>query len=136
MSKKLFVDTSGWVALFGKNDKYHQDAARIYGDIKKTGAVIYTSDYVLDETITTIRMNSNFHQSMVAMNAILESQMTTIIYINPDFFNKSTQLYQKYKDHPFSFTDITSFVICEHLKLKDVLSFDEHFRIAGFNLID
>ncbi len=128
------MDTSAWIALFVKNDKFHQRASRIFKSIQEARSNLYTSDYVIDETVTTIRMNSNFYQSLVAMQAIVESQMTSIIYVGPDHFIKSTQLYQKYKDQPFSFTDVSSFVLCQHIRIKKVFSFDEHFRIAGFDL--
>ena len=135
MAEKIFVDTSAWVGLFGKNDKYHLKAVKIFKSIQKTSGVLYTSDYVIDETVTTIRMNSNHAQSIFAMDAILNSRMTAIIHVSPDYFSKSTQLYKKYEEQRFSFTDISSFVICQHLHISNVFSFDAHFRIAGFNLL-
>ena len=135
MAEKIFVDTSAWIALFVKNDKYHSKAISLFKNIQKTSSFLYTSDYVVDETVTTIRMKSNHQQSLIALESILDSHMTSLIYINPDYFMKTTQLYQKYKEHTFSFTDISSFIICQHLRIKDVFSFDEDFRIAGFNLL-
>lgn len=135
MAKKVFVDTSAWVGLFVKNDKYHSKAVQIFKLIQKEGSILYTSDYVVDETVTTIRMNSNHHQSLFALEAILGSHKTSIIYVGSEYFLKSTQLYQKYKEQSYSFTDITSFVICQHMRINDIYSFDEHFRIAGFNLL-
>ncbi len=36
----------------------------------------------------------------------------------------------------FSFTDCTSFSICERLLIKDVFAFDEHFQQFGkFNVL-
>jgi len=135
MPERTFVDTSGWVALFVKNDKFHGHAKEVFKSIQDADTVLYTSDYVIDETVTTIRMSSNHRQSLIALEAIMDSQMTSIVYVNPDYFLKTTQLYQKYKDQPYSFTDISSFVVCHDLRVKNVFSFDSHFRIAGFNLL-
>ena len=33
--QKIFIDTGGWVALFVKNDKYHNKATSIFDDLKK-----------------------------------------------------------------------------------------------------
>ena len=33
----------------------------------------------------------------------------------------------------FSFTDCASFVVMKELRLRDALTTDKHFRIAGFN---
>ena len=135
MAEKIFVDTSAWIGLFVKNDKFHLKAVEIFQSIQKSKAVLYTSDYVVDETITTIRMKANHTQSLFALEAILDSHMTSLVYMNPDYFMKSTELYRKYKEHPFSFTDISSFVICQHLRIKNIFSFDGHFRLAGFTLL-
>jgi predicted nucleic acid-binding protein len=135
MAEKIFVDTSAWIALFVKNDKYHAKAASIFKNIQKTNAVLYTSDYVVDETVTTIRVKSNHPYSLLALESILDSRMTVLVYVNPDYFMKIAQLYQKYKEQDFSFTDVSSFVICQSLHIKNVFAFDEDFRIAGFNLL-
>ena len=135
MAEKIFVDSGAWIGLFVKNDKFHLKAVEIFKSIQKTSAVLYTSDYVVDETITTIRMKSNHSQSLFALETILDSHMTSIVYVNPDYFMKSVEFYKKYKDHSFSFTDVSSFVLCHHLRIKNVFSFDEHFQLAGFNLL-
>ncbi len=135
MAEKVFVDTSGWVGLFVKNDKFHKKAVEIFHSIQKNDSVLYTSDYVIDETVTTIRMKSNHQQSVLVLEAILESQMTTIVPVYQDYFLKSVQFYQKYKEHSFSFTDVSSFVICQSTHIKNVFTFDDHFRLAGFQLL-
>lgn len=45
------------------------------------------------------------------------------------------ELFEKYADQKVSFTDCLSFVIMQRLKIKQVFSFDNHFKYAGFELI-
>ena len=68
--EKVFVDTSAWVALFVKNDKNHQRAAAIFDKIKAASMSLYTSDYVIDETITTILAKGNHSQAVIAGSAL------------------------------------------------------------------
>ena len=66
LMERTFVDTSGWVALFVENDLYHKQAKSIFEDLKGSKAPLYTSDYVIDETITTILGRGNHYQSVLA----------------------------------------------------------------------
>ncbi|HWP92075.1 MAG TPA: hypothetical protein VNN20_07755 [Thermodesulfobacteriota bacterium] len=50
--------------------------------------------------------------------------------------NRTWEIAKSYKDKTFSFTDCTSFSICERLEIKDVFAFDEHFmRYDKFNVL-
>ncbi|MBU4252282.1 MAG: hypothetical protein KJ647_04815 [Candidatus Omnitrophica bacterium] len=68
--EKVFVDTSGWVAFFVENDRNHKKAVCIFEDIKSSRASIYTSDYCIDETITTILSRGGHKQSVLAGEAL------------------------------------------------------------------
>jgi len=134
--EKVFVDTSGWVALFVSNDKYHKKAASIFEEIKNSKAIIYTSDYVIDETITTILVRGSHKQSVLAGEALFISKIIKIIHVCPDYLQVAWELYQKYKDKMFSFTDVTSFVIMKDLNIGKALAFDREFMQAGIELME
>lgn len=133
--KKVFVDTSGWVALFVKNDQNHKKAVSIFEEIKNSKPLIYTSDYCIDETITTILARSNHKQSVLAGKALFTSEIVKIVHVCPDYFQTAWELYQKYKDKSFSFTDVTSFVIMKSLNIKKAFAFDREFIQARIELI-
>ena len=40
----------------------------------------------------------------------------------------------RWRDKSFSFTDCTSFVIMQEKRIRQVLTTDKHFAIAGFEL--
>lgn len=132
--EKIFIDTSGWVALFVENDINHKKAMGVFEELKKVKAIIYTSDYVIDETITTILVRSSHRQSVVAGNALLTSKIIKNIHVVPQYLESAWKLYQKYNDKEFSFTDVTSFVIVKDMDIKKVFSFDKDFQQAGIEL--
>ncbi len=134
--EKVFVDTSGWVALFVENDQNHKKAVSIFEEIKNTKVPIYTSDYCIDETITTILARGNHKQSVLAGEALFTSKLIKIVHVCPDYLISSWELYQKYKDKCFSFTDVTSFAIMKDLNIKKAFAFDREFIQAGIELID
>jgi len=134
--EKVFVDTSGWVALFVENDQNHKKAVSIFEEIKNSKVPIYTSDYCIDETITTILARGNHKQSVLAGEALFTSKLIKIVCVSPDYLRNSWELYQKYKDKSFSFTDVTSFVIMKDLNIKKAFAFDREFIQAGIELIE
>jgi len=133
--EKVFVDTSGWVALFVENDKNHKKAVSIFKEIKSLKALIYTSDYCIDETITTILARGSHKQSVLAGEALFTSKIIKIVHVCPGYFQSAWELYQKYKDKRFSFTDVASFVIMKDFDIRKAFAFDREFVQAGIELI-
>lgn len=134
--EKIFIDTSGWVALFVGNDKNHKKASDILGRLQSAKALMYTSDYCIDETVTTILMRGSHHQSVTAGEALFTSKLIKIVYIAPDYLQKTWLLYKKYHDKKFSFTDVSSFVVMKELMIPKALSFDRHFLQAGIEVLE
>lgn len=134
--EKVFVDTSGWVALFVDNDKYHRRTVSALEEIKNSKALIYTSDYVIDETITTILARGSHKQSVLAGEALFTSKIIKVVHVCPDYLQNAWELYRKYKDKMFSFTDVTSFVIMKSLDIGKALAFDREFVQAGVELME
>ena len=131
----VFIDTSGWVALFTKTDKNHSKAVSVFDEIKLTKWEIYTTDYVLDETITFISQKINFKASLEIGNAFLTNKIAEIVFIDRENFTSAWEFYKKFDDKNFSFTDVVSFRIMKNLEIRKALSFDHHFEQAGFELI-
>lgn len=134
--EKIFVDTSGWVALFVENDTNHTKAVSIFEQIKNSKVSIYTSDYCIDETITTILAKGSHKESVLAGEALFSSKLIKIVHVCPDYLQAAWELYQKYMDKRFSFTDVTSFVIMKDLNIKNAFAFDGEFIRAGIELIE
>lgn len=56
-----------------------------------------------------------------------------MIWIGEDRFHLARELFEKYSEHAFPFTDCTSFVVMKEMKIKDAVTSGRHFRIMGFN---
>jgi uncharacterized protein len=51
---KLFIDTWGWLTLRDRSESRHEEVKRLYGQFRSQKGIAYTSDYVMDETITLL----------------------------------------------------------------------------------
>lgn len=133
--EKVFVDTGGWAALFATNDSNHKNATNIYEDLKRSKALLYTSDYIIDETLTLTMARAGHAQSVLAGKALFESALVKIIPVAPDHLQPSWELYQKYKDKRFSFTDATTLAIAKTLNIKKIFGYDREFEKVGIELL-
>lgn len=60
MKAKVFIDTSAWKALYDKDDPFHKLAKRTLAEFKRKGNLTYTSNFVVDETLTLLRIRVDY----------------------------------------------------------------------------
>ena len=129
---RLFVDTSAWVALNDLKDQHHAVAVEKLARIRSEKVELVTSDYILDETLTLIRMRT-FHQAAIAFgDALLKSGVASMVTISDEVRSAAFVLFRKYDDKDLSFTDCTSFALMKRLKVQTAFTFDGHFQQVGF----
>ena len=116
-------------------DKYYRNAVTLRDTLLKTGKILVTSDYILDESYTVIRFRAGHHIAVQFGEAVRGSRFLRVEYIAPELNEKAWELFRTFSDHEFSFTDCTSFILMERLKIKTAFTFDAHFKEYGkFNI--
>jgi len=133
---KVFVDTSGWAAYFNERDANHKKAVMVWENLKKQRADLITSDYILDETITLLKVRGNANVAETGGRALLSSRLVRIVRISEDMFEAAFGLFNKYKNQQFSFTDCTSFEIMKRMEIQNAFTFDSDFVIMGFVVLE
>jgi len=134
-----FVDTSFLVARFNRKDRNHRAAAAFLQSQREAGREpirLVLSDYVFDETLTTLLFQSGRHDvAAAAGRAILESEALRMVRVEAPVFEDAWALFLERPDKRWSFTDCTSFVLMDHLNIRSALAFDRNFSEAGFALL-
>ena len=130
---KLFVDTSAWLALNDRSDQFHALAVEKLASIRAGRISLVTSDYVLDESVTIIRLRASHAAAVIFGQSILGSSVIDLIPVGTDDRLAAWEIFRKYADQDFSFTDCTSFALMRKLRLKTAFTFDGHFSLIGFN---
>ena len=68
------------------------------------------------------------------LDAAIQTRYLNLERVTRDRFEKAKGLRLKYQDKPdISFTDLTSIVIMQELKISRILTADEHFIQVGMN---
>ena len=112
------------------------DRARMARDrALEAGCLLVTTDYVVDETLTLIRMRLGLRAAETWWSQVDGSSRVRWQWIDATRAEHARSLFFRHRDKNYSFTDCTSFVVMRELKLKDALTTDRHFRQIGFRML-
>lgn len=133
--RALFVDTAGWMACADAADPAHAGARTARDEALAGGHLLVTTDYVVDETLTLLRMRLGLAAAETWWSQIDASSRLRWQWIDPARAEKARGLFFRHRDKDYSFTDCASFVVMRELRLKQALTTDRHFRQAGFQVV-
>jgi hypothetical protein len=134
---KTFADTGGWIAVVVETDQYHDIGVLHYEELISRQERLFTSDYVLDETVTRIRYDVSHAAAISFLDLIHEAERLgslTVLRVDAAVWQAAETIFRKYHDSDFSFTDCTSFVLAQQAEVDEVFGFDQHFLMFGFNV--
>ena len=133
--KALFVDTAGWMACADASDNAHTRCCTARDRALETGQALMTTDFVVDETLTLLRLRLGLTAAERWWQQIDRSSRLRWERIDSGRFEKARQLFFHYRDKDFSFTDCTSCVTMRELHLTHALTTDRHFSQMGFQVL-
>ena len=125
---QVFVDTGGWFAYFVRRDPDH---AAAIDWMRRNHQPLVTTDYVLDELLTLLKLRESHPVAAAAGVALLDRQVTRLERIGETDFPGAWQVFQQYSDKGWSFTDCTSKVVMQRLSVTHAFAFDSHFEEFG-----
>jgi len=131
---KLFVDTSAWAAIYDPSDRWHRAAQDALHGSVHARVTFVTTDYVLDETLTLLLVHAGRPQALQFGEVVLQSRNVELVHIDPATWDRAWQMFRRYDDKQWAFTDCTSFVVMRQRGLQRAFSYDRHFEQAGFLL--
>jgi predicted nucleic acid-binding protein len=123
-----FADTGGWFALFVPDDLNHVAAATWFAQQRQP---LFTTDYVVDETLTLLRSRGQSTVALALGQQFFDDSLATIYYLTEADIRAAWQVFTRYADKEWSFTDCTSKVAMEKLGIAEAFAFDQHFRQFG-----
>jgi predicted nucleic acid-binding protein len=133
--KAVFVDTAGWVSCADGADPHHPRSSAARDAALEAGQALVTTDFVVDETLTFIRMRLGLAAAAQWWQQVDRSPRLRWERIDSDRFEKARLLFFQYRDKDFSFTDCASSVVMRELRLTHALTTDTHFRQMGYQLL-
>ena len=129
------MDTAAWVAAADSSDTEGSAVRDARDQWLSSGGILTTTDYVIDETLTTIRFRLGLNAAEAWWRQIDGSARLRIESIDELRRERARALFFGYRDKEFSFTDCCSFVLMRELGIHRALTLDHHFRQMGFVVI-
>jgi predicted nucleic acid-binding protein len=130
--RRIFVDTGAFVALEDADDEHHQAALQFQASLLPRLTRLVTTNFVLDETYTWLRMNIGHAKAVGFGRRVRNSKLLQIQLISDEIEQLAWDIFCRYDDKEFSYTDCTSFAVMQLLSLDTAFAFDRHFRQFGF----
>lgn len=127
----VFVNTGAFFAIENERDRHHPEALDVRDELMSQGQRLVTSDYILDEVYTLIRMRVGHRAAVDFGESIRSSRFFRIEPVTTADFEAAWRIFRRYDDKPFSFTDCTSFALMERLKIGTAFTFDRSFQGYG-----
>ena len=119
-----------------QGERRHHEAVTAFEKALATGSIV-TTDYVLDETFTLLFRRLPVHKAKESMEFLIGAAgegTVVLATIHTARFREAARLRLKFRDKPgISFTDFTSIVVMQELKLKRILTEDRHFAQVGMS---
>jgi predicted nucleic acid-binding protein len=131
----VFMDTSGFFALWNLSDQHHAKAVRVQEALIGKRRRFLTTEYVVDETVTLLRVRHSHAAASDFLDTVESSEALRVEWIGPERFHAAAMLFRKHNDKDWSFTDCVSFAVMRELRIRDAFTADHHFKQAGFGLL-
>ena len=121
--KKHLIDAGPLIALFDKDDKYHNSIKQF---LKSYNGILYTSWAVITEVLQMLNFNVNVQIDFLRW---IEMGGLDVVQISKSNISRIIELSEKYSDIPMDFADATLIIISEITNIDEIISIDSDFYI-------
>ncbi|HOP64860.1 MAG TPA: PIN domain-containing protein [Spirochaetota bacterium] len=121
--KNIIVDAGPLIALFDKDDKYHNSVLKF---LKTFDGQLITSWPVITEVTHLLSFNVNVQIDFLEW---LKREAVTIVNLENIHLERIIQLSKKYSDVPMDLADSSLIVIAELTNITDIITIDSDYYI-------
>lgn len=132
MPRNVFVDTSAIFAILSPNDRYHDEANRVYFELVDQGDTLFTNSYVLVEASALIHRRLGFaplRQFVHSIQGVWET-----IWIDRLTHEEIWRRMELRSGTRLSLVDWSVIVSAESTR-SAIFSFDSDFTLEGLTVI-
>jgi predicted nucleic acid-binding protein len=132
--KKVFIDTSAFVALRNSAEREHTAARTVLSTLVSERAALYTSNYVFSETYTALLVRVGRSEAIEWGKRFRASEAIELIRVEESIDDAAWMILESHVDKQWSHVDATSFALMEREGIDIALAFDRHFAQRGLTL--
>ncbi len=134
--RRIFADTSYWVALIDARDQWHEKSTAISKSLGNL--LVVTTDEVLTEVLAFFSAYSSKTRQRVlrfVLDLMNNSTDVDVVEQSRASFLAGLALYEQRPDKSYSLVDCISMQLMKAEGLTDALTTDGHFTQEGFTVL-
>jgi predicted nucleic acid-binding protein len=132
----LFLDSSGWFAAMSPRDRDHAPARQAYAAALSGGVQLVTTPLVIAEVHTLVLRWRGPQVAERFLAVAFESGAHVVVPLETELTHAALDRWiRRFADQSFSLCDAVSFEVMRRQRLPRALTFDRHFRMAGFDTL-
>lgn len=125
---RFLVDTGAWFANADDKDPDHLAVGRCLRE--RVGRLV-TTNFIFDESVTLVRYRLGGDAARVFGEQLLAGNAARLVRITRGDEGRAWEIFIRYRDQRFSYTDCTSFAAMHRLGIDTAVALDEDFRAFG-----
>lgn len=124
------MDTSAFYAVFDADDEEHPRARDAWGGLISSGDTLFTSNYVLVETLALLQSRLGMEAVRAFDDAV--APLLRVLWVDEGVHREAVAAVLTAGRRRLSLVDCSSFVLMRRRRLDSAFAFDDHFSEQGF----
>jgi uncharacterized protein len=133
--RRLFVDSSAWLAFFSTRDDNHGAAVALFERAIERRAALFTSSLVVAEVHRFVLHRVGIQAAATVLGSLDGSAHLRLVFPDGAHHRAARGWLQKLSDQVITYTDATSFAIMDAERCSAAITFDRDFVVAGFQVL-
>jgi predicted nucleic acid-binding protein len=129
----VFVDSSGWIALFSLRDAHHREADRLFRSAIERSVPLLTTNLVAAEVHRLLLFRAGIPAATRALDVLDRSGSLTMHFAVAADHRAARAWIGSSADQKITYTDAVSFAVMKAAGVSTFLGFDRDFDVAGFD---
>lgn len=130
--KRFLVDTGAWYALADRRDPDHETVGRC---LQERAGRLVSTNFIFDEAVTLMRFRLGSGAARIFGEQLLRGEAARLVAITRADEARAWEIFSRYRDKSFSYTDCTSFAAMERLGIDTAVAIDDDFRSFGLTCL-
>ena len=134
--KTVFLDTSGWLAALSPREQRHQPAYAAYRRWLENGVPLVTTNLVVAEMHILVTRARGVAHGLRFLDSLHQDANHDVVFVDQDLELAAINRWLRpYAEHSISLADAVSLEVMRQRRVRQALSLDHHFVVAGFETI-
>ncbi len=134
--KSVFLDTAGWFTALSPKEAKHSTALSAYRGWIENGDQLVTTNLVVAEMQILLMRFRGPDEGLRFHDSLYQDASHNVVFVDRELERAAVDRWlRRYRDQRLSLTDAVSFEVMRTQRIRQVLTLDDHFELAGFELV-